>query len=294
MFFNRKKKFEQIVSDYDKKIEDYDKKIEELNEKYESELSSVQEKMDEAVENAVIKERQWLNEKEALRDTVDAGLDMSYSPYDHAYVYELEAQGQISDSVVRNNFLTRVGDKVKKSSKALLESVGWVLLGTSTPEDAERAQQLQELQDTQDAAFNKYYSDPIMKSIVNNHVTYVIGKGLQFEAINPKVQEELKDFWDFNDLNKKQKEIARVRFREGEYFIVYFCDKVKGKIKIRKVRSKEVTEIETHNEDIETILTYKREFVTGKLKKFDKFYRDIDYDVQLKDEQLSGKSENRF
>jgi len=90
-------------------------------------------------------------------------------------------------------------------------------------------------------------------------------------------------------MNIKQKEMVRSAYIEGEYFIVYFAHP-DGTIKWRKIRCKEITDIESHPEDPEVILSYKREFYLNN-KINTKYYPDINYDIQ-KDDELDGQFSN--
>ena len=152
-----------------------------------------------------------------------------------------------------------------------------------------RAQTVSELWTMQDAAFNKVHSDPHARAIVDNIQRYTIGRGLKFEAASKDVQKVLNDFWYVNGMDLRQKSFIRSTFIEGELFILYFINYATGNVRIRRVRSSEITDIETHPEDIQTILTYKREY-SANSEYYVVYYPDIGYYDQLVDTFTGARS----
>ena len=203
----------------------------------------------------------YLADEAAFENAKDKqqGDNSIYDPYDKSYVYELA--------------------NIKESD--------WSAVGGNV--SSTRSQSISELWTMQDAAFNKVHSDPHARAIVDNFQRYTIGRGLKFEAANKDVQKVLNDFWFVNSMDLRQKSFIRSTFIEGEFFLLYFINYATGNVRLRRVRSREITDIETHPEDIQTILTYKREYTANGESNI-VFYPDIDYYEQLKDSFTGARS----
>ena len=171
---------------------------------------------------------------------------------------------------------------------------GWARLGT-VGEDPQRTISLSELQAFQDAAIKKERTDPHARSIVDNIQRYTVGRGVKFHCAVPEVEDWLRDFWRLNGMEGRQKRMVRSWFLEGEYFVTFFCSTETGRVKLRKIKTKEIVQIETHTEDAETRLAYQRVYMVNGDKR-EIWYPDISYYEQRRDE-LDGqtsKHESQF
>lgn len=170
----------------------------------------------------------------------------------------------------------------------ITEDKYWLLLGQE--EDVQRALPTEKLHNIQDACFNKYISDPHMQSIVNNVKQYVLGRGIKYDCLDPKAQAVLTAFWKANLMERRQKRMVKSEFIEGEYFLAYFADFNTGRVKVRKIPPKQITDIETHPEDLETKRAYERSYnVNG--TPTTTWYADVDY-LSQKSEGNGGTSKH--
>ena len=223
--------------------------------------------------------------------------EFKYSEEGYSYLYETEENSMakildMSDAEIREIYKGRKKelDRAYRYIKEIKEGndQGWRQLGLGVIKDLDRYQSLEQLWDKQDAAFNKTRTNPHARSIVNNIQYFTIGRGIKFSAANEEVQKLLIDFWDLNKMDLRQKDFVRKSYIEGEYFILYFINKKTGRVKVRRIRPKEVHSIETHPDDVETIFAYKRVWSEDYGVK-EQHYADIDYYHQL-DDEIDGKA----
>ncbi len=273
------------------KIKSNNKKvISDIKKTYKKDLEDISEKISKTVEKALAEERLF-NQKQKV-SVGDTFYDEDF------YVYE-SYDGSMTDAVSKmsaeeflKKYSHRINDKdaVKQQLAKIREGdTGWTQLGLGTILDIERYQSLPDLWAMQDAAYNKSRTNPIARSIVNTIQHYTVGRGLKFEAPDQKVQQFLMNFWTFNKMDLRQKELVKSTYIEGEYFILYFISKKTGQVKVRRIRPKEIDSIESHPEDIETILAYKRVRKSWDSRLIDQrelHYADVDYFTQLNDENI--------
>jgi len=117
-------------------------------------------------------------------------------------------------------------------------------------------------------AYQLWKSNPHARAVIRTLEKFILGKGLEIFALdeNPIVQEWWNDFAKENRFDRRQDEIIRRTFRDGECFIRYFVDRNNGRTKIRFLEPEEIRDsennhsygIETDTEDIETPLRYYR------------------------------------
>ncbi len=258
-----------ILKDFLKKLNP----VYHIRRKIESELS-------EKFENALIEVTQFRDSENLGKETVDLSGD-------RAYVYEATNAGQST------KLPKKIGTNVKLLNEIKLREGAWSMYGSNSLEDIERVLSLDELANMQDSAFNKYHSDPHVKSGVDNVVNYTIGQGMHFNCIVPEVQDVLTEYWVRNKLNVKQKRIVKDAYREGEYFFNYFVNKMTGNVTVKNIPPKEIDGIETHPEDVTTLFSYQRVWNTSTGEGREKYYKDINYDLIVEDPAFGGmRSEN--
>ena len=213
--------------------------------------AAVQKMLDDVAMRAVMEEKEY-KEIEREQDTIALGQES----------YASRLQEALS---------------VKKLTRKVSEDQYWLLLGQE--EDVQRVLTTENLHNIQDACFNKYGIDPHMQSIVNNVKQYTLGRGIKYDCLDPKAQTVLTTFWKDNLMERRQKRMVKSEFIEGEYFLAYFVDYSTGRVKVRKFPPKQITDIETHPEDLETKLAYQRSYVMNKEIQT-AWYADIDYVLQ--------------
>jgi len=150
-----------------------------------------------------------------------------------------------------------------------------------------RTQSLEVLNAFQDAAWVKATMDPRGTAIINNIQFYTIGQGVKVDTSDAAINKEILEFRRMNKMSIREKNMVREAYIDGEYFFLLFTDAETGDVRVRKIPVKQITKIETHEEDKETILAYVRNkfnavgddgtFSTNSGDDFDVFYADIDY-----------------
>lgn len=142
------------------------------------------------------------------------------------------------------------------------------------------------------AAREKVKYSPHIRNIANT-VQYAIAPStvkidIPNDQVDTIIEEELKK----NKFQKRLKGWIRNCFVDGELFPLIFV-RSDGTVKIRQVDPQEVVDIETHPEDKETILSYKREVTdlsSSETKTY--YYPDYEYEEQKEDEIDGKESEN--
>ena len=92
-------------------------------------------------------------------------------------------------------------------------------------------------------------------------------------------------------MSMKEKQIMHNTLAESEGFLSFFINGQTGDVKVRQNSPAEIEAIETDPDDIETILSYTREYIRGEMNEEDpdlpvkgeiikKIYPDIDYFLQ--------------
>jgi len=172
---------------------------------------------------------------------------------DYSYLYESETFRSLENgkSKKKRNFL----DKVMEHFTG-----GWT--SRTSLLKANRHIDEDTLFSFQDAAAIRYYSDPIANSIISNLTHFTIGKGVKLLIDNDEVLEVVKDFRKSNKMTHREHQFVKMGYIEGESFIALYINKVKGDVKVRRLRPTEIVDVEVNPGDIETHLTYHQQFKT--------------------------------
>ena len=227
--------------------------------------------------------------KEEVDKAVDLAIDRDLIS-EWQFLKSGGERGEIGEDRCYADFVAEAYTKslVEAFNRSKVDDIkGWVRLGT-VGEDPQRTISLPELQSFQDAAIKKERTDPHARSIVDNIQRYTVGRGVKFHCIVPEVEDWLRDFWKLNRMEGRQKRMVRSWFLEGEYFVTFFCSAETGRVKLRKIKTKEIASIETHSEDAETRLAYNRVYTVNGDKR-DVWYPDVSYYEQRRDE-LDGQT----
>lgn len=124
-----------------------------------------------------------------------------------------------------------------------------------------------------------YLKNPLIRRAVLTQANYVFGQGVEFEGEHEDVDEIIQDFID-DPKNKKelttqqeliQKEIELTLF--GNIFFAFFVDPATGRVRVRTMPMKQITEIITDEDDQKTVLFYKRSWMRGN-EQVIKYYPD--------------------
>lgn len=119
--------------------------------------------------------------------------------------------------------------------------------------------------DEQDTAVDQsrkyYYRHPYGRAILRGLQIFVFGaKGVLYKAqdIHPAVQPWLDAFWKENKMGLRQIEWGFRAWRDGNAYLRLFTNEITGKIAVRFVNDKEITDIKTDDNDAEKIISYHR------------------------------------
>ncbi len=254
-----------------------------------------------AVSQAVMEEANWGGGRGGVRREQGDGNGISpndpfnalrFDGYDRSSLYRTD-EGRVifpDDSITVREKVRNMGDgRLKKAITGLasmieIATAGWVTIGGSgAGMFRDRDIIPEQLFLAQDAAVLRVRADPHASGIVNNLQYYTVGQGVTWGSSSKEVTEWLTEFRKTNKLEMRERKMVKEIFQEGEYFSVFFVDPSTGRAKMRKWRPKEITEIETHPQDMESRFAYHRQvdFLDG--TDDDKWYQDIDYEKQLKD-----------
>lgn len=121
--------------------------------------------------------------------------------------------------------------------------------------------------------------NPIAGQIIDIKRYFTMGQGISFKAESPEVYEIIKDFWDDNS-NKwfqRQSQLSDDLEIDGEFFLRFFINEYTGRVQVRSIPAWQITDIITDQEDNESPLWYKREWVEQKWDPESKLYKTAKY-----------------
>lgn len=129
----------------------------------------------------------------------------------------------------------------------------------------------------------RYHADPLAKSIINNLVSYVIGRGIKFSTPSEEINEFLNTvWWKNNDMESYHKERFLLLLINGEWLNRYKKHKSEidnddafdgFRINIFHIPPDELVDIEIRENKFP--LAYNREFIDDKGKTQSKWYADL-------------------
>jgi hypothetical protein len=209
----------------------------------------------EAINQAIAEERKWVSARvdNKITSFIEAQSDPFYAKFperDTDYKFK-ELEHKYIDKDKKKKLLER-GTIERAQLVKTIEATGWTPTGFENA--SFRIGSIDELSAIQDACFKKYMLDPLGKSIVMNMQFFTVGKGVKVSSVSEEVDKWLKEFRNLNDMGKREKKMVRSAYIEGEYFLVYV--KEGEKVHLRKVAPYRVREIETKDDDIESINRY--------------------------------------
>jgi hypothetical protein len=200
----------------------------------------------QATDKGMQEEKGWHNHPDRGFENKGMSIGLTEGIDDYSYLYEQkDPEEEISAKQIHESFIGTYTNADSYNSLTTQSSDG---------------QESGERESMQAAAFNKYFSDPHCKSIIDNWVYYTVGGGLKVAAENKKVMTVINDFRRKNQMLKREKEFIKMAYLEGELFIAYYIDKSTGQVQIRRIRPFEIKGIETHPGDIETKFAYHWEY----------------------------------
>ena len=221
----------------------------------------------QAVDDALHEAAQWdVDTREGSNRQFPSQRDpfsVIASGYDRSPVYEQDAGHLRLDPKslqIRPVEESRLPKVISGLSRVLSEATGgWISIGGQRGILAARDLSEEQLWLAQDAAVLKSKTDPHAQGIVRNLQFYTVGDGVTWSTPSEIVTKALEKFRKENQIARREQAMVKELFQEGEYFAVYFVDPATGRVKVRKHRPKNVPEIETHPDDLETRISYKRE-----------------------------------
>lgn len=172
-------------------------------------------------------------------------------------------------------------------SKNTKESVNAYDLGygTSIHGDIQRNLTSAYLNKARSSSFMFYDTTPIGRAYVKSLLNYVYGRGLKAVTQSPEVNDVIEKFWDFNNLEKRQKNLYKMHILNGESFIA-LVDTIEkmGTLSVRYIPPQQITEIITNEDDIYDIYGFKRDIIENNRKSIfyrATFYEDTDAPLEL-------------
>jgi len=227
-----------------------------------------------AAERARMDERGWDTHKRTAKN--DAAIIESDDSF---YLYENEDPAFV-ESIIKEGKISK--DQLRKVAESFS---GGAIDGMRR---VRYYQTLEELWMMQDIVNKKYHTDPHCKSIIDNWVAYTMGRGMKLNIDNPKVDEWIAQFRKINKMATREKDFARAIFKDGELFVAYYYNSNTGHYKIRRIRPREIVDIETHPEDVETLFSYHWQYEQSYIGSeqaynHDMWIQDIDYEDYKKE-----------
>lgn len=121
--------------------------------------------------------------------------------------------------------------------------------------------------------------NPMAGRIVDIKCHFTMGQGVSFKAEDPDVNEVLKQFWtdESNKWFQRQSQLSDDIEIDGEFYLRFFTNDATGRVQVRNIPAWQITDVITDQEDTETPLFYKREWVEQKWDKDSKLYQNVKY-----------------
>lgn len=182
----------------------------------------------------------------------------------------------LAERVLRSD-LQDIQESITKLSEAVNSNeTGWINVSQgfvpweSTGE--ERQKVIEKVRDT-------HKKNPMAGQIVDIKRHFTIGQGISFKAEAPEVNEILKTFWrdESNKWFQRQSQLSDDLEIDGEFYLRFFTDQYTGRVQIRCIPAWQITDIVTDQEDAETPLYYRREWVEQKWDPESKLYVIVKY-----------------
>jgi hypothetical protein len=129
----------------------------------------------------------------------------------------------------------------------------------------------------QDAAFAKAQENPHAQGAVQTIETYVAGRGVAVSSSVPEVDAVIQEFWRVNAMASRHKAMVRSVYIEGEYYAKNTIHRQTGNVTLRRIPAKEIVDVETDPEDIETKYSYARKYVDANDQTQERWYADVAY-----------------
>ena len=171
-----------------------------------------------------------------------------------------------------------------------MEDEGWQLLSAEGQREFSR----RGLRTIINRARLMYLSNPLIRRGVDVKANYVFGQGVEFEAVDPAVNEVLQafltdpknvaEFASHQAMTMKEVDLAV----EGNIFLVYFTEPASGKVRVRTLPVDEVEEIVCNPEDAKEPWFYRRVWLQG-TKQEEALYPDVNFNPRRKNPTWGGK-----
>ena len=251
----------------------------------------------DAIEQALFENERWDVKTQDRVLTSHPGDPFAFlkSAFDTASVYDDQAglvRFRDSDFAIRDLKEASLKDRALQGLARVLEFAtgGWATIGGNRGILVARDIPAEQLWMAQDAAVLKSKTDPHAAGVVKNLQFYTVGPGVKWSSPSEEVTRWLEVFRRDNDMDRRERSMVKEIWQEGEYFWVFFVDPNTGRVKVRKHRPKDVPEIETSNEDLETRLSYRLEVDPLTHKDSSEWIPDINYWLQKEDPLSSFSS----
>jgi len=182
----------------------------------------------------------------------------------------------LAQRVLRDD-LQEIQESIGKLTEAVNSNeAGWINVSQGyVPWELTGEQRQKVIEKVRDA----YKKNPLAGQIVDLKRYFTMGQGISFKAEDPEVNEILNQFWrdESNKWFQRQSQLSDDLEIDGEFYIRFFTDEFKGRVQVRCIPAWQITDIVTDQEDAETPLWYRREWVEQKWDPQAKLYAIVKY-----------------
>lgn len=198
----------------------------------------------------------------------------------HRRLYETLALDS-SDSRKESKKILNEANSISESDTSIFNNFSST---TKQPDSARRQ--------SQRVSYLRSMKDPIVGSIPDTYTRWVVGRGINYDFDDNRVQKIVDDFWKENDMDIKLKKYYWRFIVESELFTILFVDRKRGKVRTREIPPREITDVEINPDDKEDRYSYKREFVDNANNTDKKIYPDLTY--YDNDKKLNGGNKSKY
>jgi len=182
----------------------------------------------------------------------------------------------LAQRVLKDDLLV-IQESINKLSEAVsVNETGWINVSQGFVPWEVTGEERQRIIEKVRDVFKK---NPLAGQIVDLKRYFTMGQGISFKAEDPEVNEVLKQFWqdESNKWFQRQSQLSDDLEIDGELFIRFFTDEFTGRVQVRCIPAWQITDVVTDQEDAETPLYYRREWVEQKWDPQSKLYVIVKY-----------------
>ncbi|RJR27665.1 phage portal protein [candidate division WWE3 bacterium] len=198
--------------------------------------------------------------------------------------------------VVGHSFVQLQEQQTKASGLKVKEGTMWAGMGLEDSHgEAKRTIGLNYRNDARTASFVFYDTTPIGRAAIRNLSSYVFGRGIKFVSQSEEINNALQKFWNFNNLERRQKRLYKMYLNNGEQYIALINTSLTmhKTLKLRYIPPSQVDFVITEDGDIGAVYGFCRR-ISGTDGEKKVFYKEAFADEENKPKDFETGAGKNF